>query len=83
MIQARVDIGVTLLCHSGMCIVDIHVYLCTHLVYYAYLCIHLVDMKDRCVMCGARNDSINHPDYCDCVCVTAIAIFIGRYNYIT
>jgi len=53
MIQARVDIGVTLLCHSGMCIVDIHVYLCTHLVYYAYLCIHLVDMKDRCVMCGA------------------------------
>jgi len=30
-------------------------------------------MKDRCVMCGAGDDSINHPDYCDWVCVYAFS----------
>ncbi|XP_065892491.1 uncharacterized protein [Dysidea avara] len=26
---------------------------------------HSVDMKERCVMCGASDISLSHPDYCD------------------
>ena len=29
----------------------------------------IVDMKERCVMCGASDISLSHPDYCDWVCI--------------
>ena len=25
----------------------------------------IVDMMERCIMCGAEDDSLNHPDYSD------------------
>ena len=60
MVEARVNIGITLLSHSG-----IQAYLITvgqGMCYY-----HVLDMHEKCLICGEGEDSMSHPDYADWV----------------
>ena len=47
---------------------DKQVYLLfTKLLLLLLLLIYIMDIKERCIMCGAGDTSLNHPDYCDCM----------------
>ena len=34
---------------------------------YTHYFIYIVDMRERCTLCGAGDDSLSHPDYVDWV----------------
>ena len=37
---------------------------------------NVVKMKDRCIVCGAGDDSMNNPDYSDWVCVVIMYLSV-------
>jgi len=75
--QTRVDIGITLLCHLGIGVCTLHelrdeciIALLKKLYSVHVYILHpytVADMKDRCVMCGAGDNSISHLDYYDMI----------------
>lgn len=58
MVRARSDIGITLLSYSG-----IASYSQLVILIYDFIYNYIVDMRERCTLCGAGDDSLSHPDY--------------------
>ena len=74
MVRAQADIGITLLSYSSIYIANwLYTYMASDLlaryfiIRYTHYFIYIVDMRERCTLCGAGDDSLSHPDYVDWV----------------